>query len=120
MPDTPSPPPGQESLEKGAKLARAEARAAKVTARQAKLMAQQRKLEARLAKVSAKEQKVNIRAARAAEDIELAAKGYKRGWFGRIVPVKASRRARAHTRRITELHSRTEPPAGALVERKEQ
>jgi hypothetical protein len=58
---------------------------------------------ARAAAAEARAAGVRSRLEKETEDLELARQGLKRSfWTGRIVPVKSSRRARAHLRRVSK------------------
>lgn len=81
--------------------AKAEARVAKAALKRAKADARVAAQRAKLAKVEHKLELQAEREGRTQQDLELARRGYKRTRFlGRIVPVRGSRRARAHTRRV--------------------
>lgn len=103
MPIEPSAPamePAQDipSVHEAKRMSRLARAALKRTKAEAKVAKQRVKL-------AAKERKLELRGEQektAAEDLQLARRGYRRDIFGRIVAVKASRRARAHTRRIGE------------------
>jgi hypothetical protein len=82
-------------------LGKTQAKAAKASAKRAKAVAKVEAQRAKLAKAEAKLNKAELGEARKAEDLELMRHGYKRSfWTGRVVPVKESRRARAHARRL--------------------
>ena len=104
-----------KQIAKGAKQqareAKLRAKAAKVQAKQASYDAKQAKLRARGAKLEAALSKQAVRSGNVREDIELASEGQKRaGFWQRLrhpisggpstVPVRQSRRARAHMRRL--------------------
>ena len=80
--------------------AKAESRVAKAALKRAKADARVAAQRAKLAKVEHKMELQAEREGRTQQDLELARRGYKRSFFGRIVPVRQSRRARAHTRRV--------------------
>jgi chromosome segregation ATPase len=117
-----------EEQERAARISKHEAKAAKAVAKEAKLQAKAAKVQAKQAALAAKAAKVNaklnrlhVKTGRVNEDFELAQSDEKRaGWFRRhllgqeVVPVRASRRARAHTRRVVPKGAMTpiETPAG--------
>lgn len=70
---------------------RSEERKEKFAIKQAKADAKLAKADAKLAKVAAKDLKIRIQLERANRNVSLAAAGYKRGWFGRVVKVRQSK-----------------------------
>lgn len=105
MPAYTIPPSNPKLIEPEADIpsvheAKAEARLAKAALKRAKSEAKVAKQRAKLAKAEHAQELQFEREGRTQQDLELARKGYKRSFFGRIVPVRQSRRARAHTRRV--------------------
>lgn len=80
--------------------AKAEARVAKAAVKRAKAEAKVAARRAALAKAEHAQELQSERENRVGQDLELARRGYKRTFFGRIVPVRQSWRSRAHTRKI--------------------
>lgn len=80
--------------------AKAEAKLAKKALKRAKAEAIVAKRRAALAKAEGKLELQSEHEGRSRGDLDLARRGYRRDIFGRIVPVKASSRARAHLRRL--------------------
>ena len=67
----------------------------------AKRRAKEAKLSSRLAQRAYRDAKIRQRIEKQREELELAQEGLKRSvWTGRVVPVRGSRRARAHSRRL--------------------
>jgi hypothetical protein len=73
---------------------RRQERAEKLAIRQAKAEAKLAKADAKLAKDQTAALKKQFALARAERDVQLARSGQKRGWFGRVVRVRAHTRGR--------------------------
>lgn len=97
----PAEPRSIGSFEAGAHSAKMSARVAKRAAKEAKLQAKLAKQRAKLMSTEAKLRVAEVRSAKAGEDAALSQRGFRRQFLtGRVVPVRQSRRAKAHSRRL--------------------